>query len=91
MPPPAATGDGGEAPPDGTEFTITARKHGPATALLWRHRLPLELPVLGFGGEDGFQIPVAETAVAVFVAAGVGITPLLAQAPALLSSGVGRS
>lgn len=82
---------------DGAELQITARRHGPATGLLWRHntRVPLELPVLGFGGSDEFRAPVGgsgggegeeTTKEAVFVAGGVGITPVLAQAPGLLSS-----
>lgn len=83
---------------DGTELQITARKHGPATGLLWRQnpRVPLELPVLGFGGSEEFRAPLgggggaggdaATNKAAVFVAGGVGITPILAQAPGLLAS-----
>ncbi|KJZ69346.1 hypothetical protein HIM_11268 [Hirsutella minnesotensis 3608] len=73
-------------------FQITARRHGPATGLLWRHNLaaPLELPVLGFGGEESFRLPtVPESARRpVFVAGGVGVTPLLAQARGVLARGV---
>lgn len=77
---------------DGTELQITARKHGPATGLLWRQnpRVPLELPVLGFGGSEEFCAPLGsggdgkKTKAVVFVAGGVGITPILAQAPGLL-------
>jgi ferredoxin-NADP reductase len=77
---------------DGTELQITARKHGPATGLLWRHniRVPLEIPVRGFAGDQSFRIAdTKETLGAdkksnIFVAGGVGITPLLAQAPAIL-------
>ncbi|KAK8085019.1 hypothetical protein PG997_006290 [Apiospora hydei] len=87
--------------PDPVEFEITARRHGPVTALLakWNLRVPLELPVLGFGGEEAFRLPVlaqaaenngAETpsqrTTSVFVAGGVGITPLMAQASDVLSS-----
>lgn len=86
-------GDGdGTTITNGTELQITARRHGPATGLLWGHntRVPLELPVLGFGGSDEFRVPVGggeeTTKEAVFVAGGVGITPVLAQAPGLLSS-----
>lgn len=81
---------------DGTELQITARRHGPATGLLWRHntRVPLELPVLGFGGSEGFRAPLGggggsdgeKHKEAVFIAGGVGITPVLAQAPGLLAS-----
>jgi len=93
------TRDGGEdAVLSGeTELEITARRHGPATSLLARQnlRVPLELPVLGFGGDESFRIPIAsdrggrEGKLAVFVAGGVGVTPLLAQAPGLLA-GVGE-
>ncbi|KAM5348770.1 hypothetical protein ACJ41O_008593 [Fusarium nematophilum] len=73
------------------EIQITARKHGPVTGFLWSHnmRVPLEIPVLGFGGEEGFRIPLRVGGPrSVFIAAGVGITPLLAQAPAALEAGV---
>ncbi|KAK8069742.1 hypothetical protein PG994_006358 [Apiospora phragmitis] len=74
------------------EFEITARRHGPATRLLakWNLRVPLERPVLGFGGEEAFRLPVlaqaaenstekpAQRTTSVFVAGGVGITPLMA-------------
>lgn len=65
-------------------FEITARKHGPATGFLWRRNLraPLELPVMGFGGEEKFRLKKGEEGV--FIAGGVGITPLLAQAGNLL-------
>ncbi|KAL8392909.1 hypothetical protein RB595_002919 [Gaeumannomyces hyphopodioides] len=82
-PPPA------DGPPE--EFQITVRRHGPATGLLarWNTRVPLELPVLGFGGGGGagLEIPIGAAgaaATAVFVATGVGITPLLAQAGRIL-------
>ncbi|KAK8045306.1 hypothetical protein PG993_005330 [Apiospora rasikravindrae] len=85
---------------EAVEFEITARRHGPATALLakWNLRVPLELPVLGFGGEEAFRLPVlaqaaendAETpsqrTTSIFVAGGVGITPLMAQASGVISS-----
>lgn len=80
---------------DGTEVQITARRHGPVTGLLWRWdpRVPLEVGLLGFGGEEGFRLGASgeseagvgeEETVPVFIAAGVGITPLLAQAPGWL-------
>ncbi|KAK8116049.1 hypothetical protein PG984_012551 [Apiospora sp. TS-2023a] len=84
------------------EFEITARRHGPATGLLakWNLRVPLSLPVLGFGGEEAFRLPILAQAVAensgeenserkttsIFVAGGVGITPLMAQAKGVLQS-----
>ncbi|KAI0129520.1 hypothetical protein BJ170DRAFT_666875 [Xylariales sp. AK1849] len=72
-----------------TEFEITVRKHGPATGLLWRWnlRVPLELPVLGFGGSEGFRLQIEDGKdgkQSVFIAGGVGITPLMAQAKAIL-------
>ncbi|KAM3460428.1 hypothetical protein MY5147_006551 [Beauveria neobassiana] len=84
------------------ELQITARRSGgPATGLLWRQNLraPLAIPVLGFGGQDSFRLPTTTTTTAaaaadtpqlrsVFVAGGVGITPLLAQARAVLDAGV---
>lgn len=74
------------------EMQITARRNGPATGLLWRQnlRVPLSLPVLGFGGASSFRLPVTTTSTkpAVFVAGGVGITPLLAQARGVLDAGV---
>lgn len=82
---------------DGTRLEITAKKHGPVTGLLWTHhlRVPLEVPVLGFGGEASFRLAnnnnesqrAGDEVRPVFVAGGVGITPLLAQAPALLARG----
>ncbi|KAI1846036.1 hypothetical protein JX266_007845 [Neoarthrinium moseri] len=83
--------------PDGTfkpgvsavQLEITARVHGPATKLLskWSTRVPLELPVLSFGGTEGFELPLTDNGKEiVFVAAGVGITPLLAQASRLRDS-----
>ncbi|KAF7562735.1 hypothetical protein G7046_g1405 [Stylonectria norvegica] len=77
--------------PGSGDMQITARRHGPATAFLWKHnlRVPLDLPVLGFGGSDSFHISLDAAAPSpVFVAAGVGITPLLAQAPGLFGAGV---
>ncbi|KAL0782237.1 hypothetical protein CaCOL14_000143 [Colletotrichum acutatum] len=82
----------------GREFEITARKNGPVTNLLWRWslRVPLEVPVLGFGGEEAFRMgrrgkqddDGGDDVEEVFVAAGVGITPLIAQAGGVLESGV---
>ncbi|KAG7286061.1 hypothetical protein NEMBOFW57_008364 [Staphylotrichum longicolle] len=81
------------------EVQLTLRRHGPATGLLFAHPLgpgagTLEVPVLGIGGEEGFRLSSAVGAgkKAVFVAGGIGITPLLAQAqaPGLLSAAAGR-
>lgn len=60
-------------------FEITIRKVGRATDFLFKHniRSQLEIPVQGFGGE--FFIKQNNERIA-FVAGGVGITPLLAQA-----------
>ncbi|KAK1520423.1 oxidoreductase FAD-binding domain-containing protein [Colletotrichum costaricense] len=83
----------------GKEFEITARKNGPVTNMLWRWnlRVPLEVPVLGFGGEEAFRmgrgkgekgVGGGDDVEEVFVAAGVGITPLIAQAGGVLEAGV---
>lgn len=85
------------AEPD--EFEITVRRHGPVTALLsrWNLAVPLEVPVLGFGGDKEFRLLLAkddgggegQVAAAkdhVFLAQGVGITPLMAQAPGVIAS-----
>jgi predicted ferric reductase len=84
---------------EGVEIQLTLRKHGAATNLLFSHPLhataaPLEVPVLGIGGEERFRIAyhslgdddgATTKKKAVFVAGGIGITPLLAQAPGLLA------
>ncbi|KAK1498568.1 oxidoreductase FAD-binding domain-containing protein [Colletotrichum tamarilloi] len=83
----------------GKEFEITARKNGPVTNMLWRWnlRVPLEVPVLGFGGEEAFRMGRGkgekgdgggDDVEEVFVAGGVGITPLIAQAGGVLEAGV---
>lgn len=81
-----------EPAPGGEQLQITVRRHGPATGLLRRHnvRAPLDLPVLGFGGEEAFRLPTVADASPrpVFVAGGVGVTPLMAQARAVLDAGV---
>ncbi|KAF7547692.1 hypothetical protein G7Z17_g7542 [Cylindrodendrum hubeiense] len=76
--------------PGSKEIQITARRHGPVTNFLWKHnlRVPLEIPVLGFGGEEAFRIPLDPQVQSVFIAAGVGITPVLAQAQHVLDAGV---
>jgi len=84
---PPEAGEGGVE--SGTKIQITMRKHGPATSLLWiaNPRADLTIPVLGFGGEDKALLPRHKTHVkAVFIAGGVGITPLLAQANGVLSA-----
>ncbi|KAK4232596.1 hypothetical protein QBC38DRAFT_463225 [Podospora fimiseda] len=76
-PPPTEVGK------NGVQFEITARKTGgPVTGLLFRHdykRVPLEIPVVGFGGGE-LRVSSGESKKKrVFVAGGVGITPLLSQ------------
>ncbi|KAI1265407.1 hypothetical protein F5Y18DRAFT_386461 [Xylariaceae sp. FL1019] len=78
------------------EMEIVVRRHGPATELLakWNLRVPLEIPIMGFGGVEEFRMPTAPVGdgkESVFVAGGVGITPLLAQAKGVLGAeGKGR-
>jgi NAD(P)H-flavin reductase len=62
------------------EFEITIRKVGPVTEHLFRHnvRAELEVPLQGFGGE--FFLQQGEGEKISYIAGGVGITPLLAQA-----------
>ena len=62
------------------QFEITIRKVGVVTDHLFRCnvRSELEVPLQGFGGE--FIIEQSEGENVAFVAGGVGITPLLAQA-----------
>lgn len=68
---------------DHDQFEITIRKVGPVTEHLFRHnvRADLEVPLQGFGGE--FFIEQGADEEIAFVAGGVGITPLLAQAAGL--------
>ncbi|KAK9772935.1 hypothetical protein SCAR479_10445 [Seiridium cardinale] len=85
------------APPDpeSKELEITARKHGPVTGSLfrWNLRVPLEVPVIGFGGSEEFRLPgekqvqgTSDDTKQIFVAGGVGITPLMAQAKRVLEA-----
>lgn len=80
---------------EGTQVEITVRKHGPVTGFLWDYDVQkrLKIPVLGFGGDESFRLLAADTVLAhqpqvqaVFIAAGVGVTPLLAQAGAVLAA-----
>ncbi|KAI0469035.1 hypothetical protein F4859DRAFT_505673 [Xylaria cf. heliscus] len=43
------------------ELEIVVRRHGAATALLahWNPRVPIEIPVLGFGGVEDFRMPIS--------------------------------
>ncbi len=65
------------------EFDITIRRVGTVTDFLFRQniRSELEVPVQGFGGDFFFQ--QGSGGKIAFVAAGVGITPLLPQASGL--------
>lgn len=80
------------SPPQDGRLQITARRNGPATGLMWKHniRVPLNISVLGFAGEAKFRMPasVGSAEKSVFVAGGVGITPVLAQARGVLDAGV---
>ncbi|KAF1349960.1 oxidoreductase-like protein [Delphinella strobiligena] len=72
------------SPSQTSEFNITIRRVGPVTNFLFAHGLPsssrasaqpLEIDVNGFGGDFSVSQPQGE--VIGFVAAGVGLTPLL--------------
>ena len=65
---------------DHDQFEITIRKVGPVTEHLFRTNISadLEVPLQGFGGEFFIEQGIDENIA--FVAGGVGITPLLAQA-----------
>ncbi|CAG5142126.1 uncharacterized protein ALTATR162_LOCUS1080 [Alternaria atra] len=65
------------------EFAITIRKVGTVTRFLFQQneRAGLEIGVLGVGGE--FKVERAGEGKAVFVAGGVGVTPLFGQAGGL--------
>lgn len=67
------------------EFEITVRKHGNVTAHLFRasKRSGLEVPVRGFSGSFQIEDSSAKSDVIPFIAGGIGITPLLAQLPAI--------
>jgi ferredoxin-NADP reductase/predicted pyridoxine 5'-phosphate oxidase superfamily flavin-nucleotide-binding protein len=62
-----------------SEFQITIRKVGTVTKFLFQQneRAGLEIGVLGVGGE--FRVGKAGESKAIFVAGGVGITPLFGQ------------
>ena len=69
---------GNDLPDD--QFEITIRNVGLVTDFLFRQqiRAGLEVPLKGFGGS--FALPVATGEIVPFVAGGIGVTPLLAQA-----------
>ncbi|CAG9956358.1 unnamed protein product [Clonostachys rosea f. rosea IK726] len=85
--------------PEEENLQITVRRNGPVTGFLWRQNVnaQLEIPVMGFGGKEEFHLPVpaspssedgkATGPSSVFVAGGVGITPILAQAGPIVASG----
>ena len=65
------------------QFEITIRNVGAVTGFLFRQslRAGLEVPLKGFGGS--FALPTTAENIVPFVAGGIGITPLLAQAAEL--------
>ena len=83
---PQASGTGAEiagaAAMEAGHFEVTLRNVGTVTGFLFRLsvRAGLEVPLRGFGG--GFAVEPG-AAVVPFVAGGIGITPLLAQAAGL--------
>lgn len=81
-------GDATKANTKDTHFAITIRRIGPATSLLFAQnpRAGFSLPVLGVGGDFNIvQPPTPPTTqdLTTFIAAGVGITPLLGQLASL--------
>ncbi len=75
----------------GTKLEVTMRRHGPATGLLWRTQSPRAAGVAYSwlwwrGGLPNTLRTGPKQSGPVFVAGGVGITPLLAQAQGVLSS-----
>ena len=67
----------------GEEFELTVRKVGRVTDhMSWiNKRSSFEVPMVGFGGD--FKIEQTSNVATPFVAAGIGITPLLGQLPDL--------
>lgn len=62
----------------GEEFEVTLRKVGSVTKWLeWQHQGMLEVGIRGFGGE--FVFDQTDNKTVGFIAAGIGITPLLGQ------------
>jgi NAD(P)H-flavin reductase/predicted pyridoxine 5'-phosphate oxidase superfamily flavin-nucleotide-binding protein len=63
------------------EFDITIREVGPVTSYLFKQndRAGFEVPVLGVGGEFRVTQGEGSGSGSVFIAGGVGITPLLGQ------------
>lgn len=72
------------------KVVITAKRHGPATNLLWQHPLDraLKIAVMGFGGKESFHMVKGRNNI--FVAGGVGITPMLAQASSIMEGDDGK-
>lgn len=72
------------------KVVVTAKRHGPATNLLWQHPLDrtLKIAVMGFGGKDSFHMVKGRKSI--FVAGGVGITPMLAQASSIMEGENGK-
>jgi len=68
---------------NGEEFEVTVRNVGAVTGWLARQRVErgvsVEVRVKGFGGDFVIRQHGGEKAVTPFIAAGIGITPLLAQ------------
>ncbi|KAK6343640.1 hypothetical protein TWF730_011231 [Orbilia blumenaviensis] len=73
---------------DEGKFEVTIRRVGPVTRYLFQQNpgAVLEVPVQGFGGE--FFVEKCEGGKVGIVAAGVGITPFIAQWKAIAESGV---
>ncbi|EMD88668.1 hypothetical protein COCC4DRAFT_195595 [Bipolaris maydis ATCC 48331] len=80
--PPSSSSSSSSSGAAAGEFDITIRKVGPVTKFLFQtnERAGLQVPILGVGGGDFVVKQGDQKGVVVpFVAAGVGITPLLGQ------------
>ena len=71
------------------EFKITIRNVGVVTNYLFQQneRAGFEVPVVGVGGEFTIEQKPEAGKLTPFIAGGVGITPLMAQAAAVLEAG----
>ncbi|SDZ32449.1 pyridoxamine 5'-phosphate oxidase family protein [Herbiconiux ginsengi] len=86
---PAAADANRPGEPGSMRFEITVREHGPVTEHLaeWKDGADVTAAVLGFGSDNLVEPGTDADVDTVVVAAGVGITPLVAQAAPLIEAG----